>query len=250
MEKMIEIHLPDLGELREEENFYHELQVNKTEIAPLVLRSFTLQPVKTILSSSKDSLQYQVKFEPMRPFHTEAELLISKSSGGRWKFNLVLEAKEGTVDDTITIEAAMGRTAAVRFKLSNRTKMYAPFRAGFAQDSDPGFAVEPQEGLLEPYGKSGTVFTVSFTAMEYGPVKSGKLEIVTEEMQWTYAVRGIHPKYHLPTIHGGRIDNHLSPEIQDKLNTSIQLTTKKNFVRDNLKSVSFPRSTSELRRRL
>ena len=250
LERTVDVHLPDLAVLMEEENFSHELQVDNTEAAHLVGKYFSITPVKNIIAEPSEALQYQVKFTPLRPFRTEAELFIYKSSGGRWKFNLIIEAKEGNVDDTITIEAAMGRPASIRFRLPYKGKLYTPFQAVFSQESDPCFSVFPLEGLLEPYSKLSTPFTVSFTPTEYGAPKTAKLLIITEDMQWTYAIRGTHPHYKLPDVRGGRIDNRLSLETQERLNTSLQVTNKKNFVRENLRKTQFQRSTSELRRRL
>lgn len=47
------------------------------------------------------------------------ELLIYKGSGGRWKYNILLEAKEPEVDDVIHIESPLGKTSNVSFRLSN-----------------------------------------------------------------------------------------------------------------------------------
>lgn len=44
-----------------------------------------------------------MRFEPLRPFKASAEFVVYKSSGGRWKFNVVFEALEPEVDDTIVI---------------------------------------------------------------------------------------------------------------------------------------------------
>jgi hypothetical protein len=44
-----------------------------------------------------------MRFEPLRPFKTNAEFIVYKSTGGRWKFNLVFEALDPEVDDTIII---------------------------------------------------------------------------------------------------------------------------------------------------
>lgn len=70
--------------------------------------------------------------------------------------------------------------------------------------------MHPRKGQLEPYGKEGTNFIVSFTPTEYGKQKIGKLVIQTEEMQWTYEIRGSHPQYKIPTVQGGRLNNKLS----------------------------------------
>ena len=42
-------------------------------------------------------------FEPFRPFKTSTEFIVYKSSGGRWKFNMVFEALDPEVDDIILI---------------------------------------------------------------------------------------------------------------------------------------------------
>lgn len=44
-----------------------------------------------------------MSFEPLRPFKTSAEFIVYKSTGGRWKFNLVFEATDPDMDDTIII---------------------------------------------------------------------------------------------------------------------------------------------------
>jgi hypothetical protein len=55
------------------------------------------------LMSAQEPLQFGMRFEPLKPFKAQAELIIYKSSGGRWKFNVVVEASEPMVDDIITI---------------------------------------------------------------------------------------------------------------------------------------------------
>jgi hypothetical protein len=55
------------------------------------------------LSSAEDPLVFDLRFEPLRPFKTNAEFIIYKASGGRWKFNVVFEALDPEIDDTILI---------------------------------------------------------------------------------------------------------------------------------------------------
>jgi len=56
-------------------------------------------------------------------------------------------------------------------------RTFAEFSSFFTPDSAPEFVVYPKNGLLEPYGKEGTNFVVSFTPTEYGKAKVGKLVI-------------------------------------------------------------------------
>ena len=124
------------------------------------------------------------------------------------------------------------------FKLTNHLKAYAEFTAFFTADSAVEFVCHPKSGLLEPYGKEGTNFIVSFTPTEYGKTKVGKLVIQTEEMQWTYEIRGSHPQYKIPQVLGGRIQNKLSKELASK----IIHKEKKNFLRDNLVATKYGNS--------
>lgn len=118
-----------------------------------------------------------MRFEPLRSFKTSLEFVVYKSSGGRWKFNMVFEAVDPEVDDVIVIQSPLQKTSSVSFKLTNHLKAYAEFNAFFTADSAAEFIVYPKTGLLEPYGKEGTNFIVSFTPTEYGKAKIGRLII-------------------------------------------------------------------------
>ena len=52
---------------------------------------------------------------------------------------------------------------------------------------------------MAKYGSKGTNFFVSFTPVEYGKEKRGKVVIETADMYWSYFVRGSLPKYVPPT---------------------------------------------------
>jgi hypothetical protein len=95
-----------------------------------------------------------------------------------------LESSPPEEDDIIQISSPMNKTTSVSFKLNNRNKAYTPFQAYFSPDSDPEFGVMPKSGELEPVGRDGKNFVVSFTPVEYGKVKEGKLIIETEDLYW------------------------------------------------------------------
>lgn len=118
-----------------------------------------------------------MRFEPLKPFKANAELIIYKSSGGRWKFNVIFEATEPMVDDIIMIHSPLHKTSSVSFHLTNHIKQFSEFQAFFTEGSAPQFSVQPKQGNLEPYGKDGTNFIVSFTPTEYGKPKIGTLVI-------------------------------------------------------------------------
>jgi hypothetical protein len=58
----------------------------------------------------------------MKPFKTSVELVITRNTGGRWRFKLNLEATEPDEDDVIVIYSPLNRTSSVSFKLTNKYK--------------------------------------------------------------------------------------------------------------------------------
>ena len=52
-------------------------------------------------------------------------------------------------------------------------------------------------------------FTVGYTPVEYGKVKTGKLIIQTAEYYWNFAVKGTFPKYIPPKPDHSSLDNRL-----------------------------------------
>ena len=230
----LKILLDELTELNQEENFSHEMKVVDPDYQVFVDKSLEIEPVKNIISSPQEPLEYQVRFEPLRPFKTQVELIIYKSSGGRWKYNIVLEAQEPDIDDTITIQSPLNQTKSLRFKLTNQFKSWAEFEAFFSPETDSCFSVQPSSGILEPYGKEGTIFEVFFTTVEYGAPKVGKLIIQTEDMQWTYLIKGSHPEYK-PPVKETKIDSKLNKKLYGH-------SSSKNFIKENMKRISPTRS--------
>eukprot|EP00826_Nyctotherus_ovalis_P038520 TRINITY_DN3612_c0_g1_i6.p1 TRINITY_DN3612_c0_g1~~TRINITY_DN3612_c0_g1_i6.p1 ORF type:complete len:1173 (+),score=401.21 TRINITY_DN3612_c0_g1_i6:253-3771(+) len=234
-QETLKIQLPDLVEVSPDDVFSIEIAPKDPAVAGLIDRSVVVELTKQSLSSVDDPLECLVKFEPLRPFKAQTELLVSKSTGGRWRFGAVFEATDPEVDDVIEIKSPLHKTSSVSFRLTNHTRTHADFQAFFTHDSATEFSVYPKTGVLEPFGKDGTNFIVSFTPTEYGKHKIGKLLIQTEEMQWTYEIRGSHPEYKIPKPTGGRLDNKLSKEVASKILHKSPSGTKKNFVKDNIK---------------
>ena len=130
----------------------------------------------------------------------------------------------------ITIEAPINKTAQVRFKLCNAFDEDAPFAAYFTPESPSVFTVSPAAGVLTRAGTAGTMFTISYTPVEYGKQVRGTLVVLTDEMQWSYEVRGKEPPYQVPNVGGGRVDHQLDPNVTSQLGQST-----KNFVKANMR---------------
>ena len=176
-DETLRIVLPGFAELSGSDTFTYELNVINPQLKGLVEKSVFFEQRGDRLSSPEDPLEFQMRFEPLRPYKASTEFVVYKSTGGRWKFNVIFEALEPEVDDVIVIQSPLHKTSSVSFKLNNHLKSFAEFQAFFTADSAHEFAVYPKAGMLEPYGKDGTNFIVSFTPTEYGKAKVGKMVI-------------------------------------------------------------------------
>jgi len=142
----------------------------------------------------------------------------------------VLEAGEPTPDDVIYIEAPINKTAQVQFRLCNAFDEDAPFQAYFSSDSASVFTVTPGTGVLTRAGTAGTLFTVAYTPVEYGKPVKGTLVVLTDEMQWSYEVRGQHPRYDAPNPPHTKVDHVLDPALAMRLGR----VPKTNFLKKNM----------------
>eukprot|EP00929_Paragymnodinium_shiwhaense_P088700 TRINITY_DN49010_c0_g1_i1.p1 TRINITY_DN49010_c0_g1~~TRINITY_DN49010_c0_g1_i1.p1 ORF type:complete len:2929 (-),score=783.00 TRINITY_DN49010_c0_g1_i1:108-8894(-) len=204
----------------------------------LVHRCFEIQleDPDEAASRPKDKSQVglKVRFAPLRPFVALCNLVITRASGGRWRFDLKLEATEPEVDDTISIQSPLNKPASVAFRLCNHTSAYSEFEAFFDAESAYEFTVQPTSGVLEPAGTSGTTFIITYKPTEYGKPVQGKLVIQTEDVYWSYMVRGTHPKYTAPVAHAPKVENRLSKERLQQMAQAKASRQRKNFIRDNM----------------
>jgi len=233
LEETMEITLPGLKESDGEVPITFEMQFAQ-EDEKMLARALSLEPLTGDLVARHNApLKFRLRFEPLRPLSTIVKLLIRRENGGQWTFDLEIEATEPEIDDTIVISALLNQTSSVAFNLTNQFTVYAPFKAYFTPDSSLAFAVEPKSGLLEPYGTTGTNFVVSYTSQAYGRMDIGKLVILTDEMQWSYEVRGTLPQYQVPEGEI-KVATHLSPAVEGELD-KIKSRPKKKYLRDQAK---------------
>merc|ERR1711953_934069 len=132
------------------------------------------------------------------------------------------------------------KPASVAFRLSNHSTVYSEFDAFFDAESAYEFTVQPTSGVLEPSGTSGTTFIITYKPTEYGKPVQGKLIIQTEDVYWSYLVRGTHPKYSAPVADKPKVGTRLSKDVQNALAKAQAKRKRKNFIRDNIKPPSNP----------
>ncbi|CAD8092149.1 unnamed protein product [Paramecium primaurelia] len=214
-------------------NFTFEIKNISEDVKMLVDKFFK---IKMIQSSADDcdEVHFDAAFIPLKPFKANFDLIIKRDIGGVWKFPMNLDATEPDIDDLIIITSPLNKPTSVSFRITNRTKHQATFRAYFTPSSDQEFSVTPKYGELQPNGREGTQFIITFTPLEYGQIRSGKLIIETDDMYWSYKVRGTLPKYEPPVA---------QPKVDAKLIANNSSNFKpKNFLQNNIKRNHSPPS--------
>lgn len=95
-----------------------------------VQRSLTVNMVTPggKLASPSDPLEFDFVLEPLKPFEASVQLVLNKSTGGRWRYLMRVVASEPEPDDVIDIEATLHRTSSVSFGITNHFPQYAPFK--------------------------------------------------------------------------------------------------------------------------
>ena len=98
-----------------------------------------------VTHSSLCTCRYKLIFEPQKTVSAKVELAVEKSTGGRWRFELRLEATQPDVDGSITIQAAPGKSALGPLHLYSPTDQPEHFTCHFSYDSPISFDVSPAE---------------------------------------------------------------------------------------------------------
>ncbi len=241
LETLIELPLGGLGDgpLHHPEALSFELQVPDADAAAFLRRCFVMELKTQEVRSGTEPVVLAVAFEPLRPIRSTISVIINKASGGRWRYELDVIATDPDIDDVIRIQSPIHKTSSVSFRLTNQFDTFADYRAHFSRDSPFEFTVSPDTGVLPPYGHDGAQFIVSFTPHEYGKMLIGRLIIATDDMQWTYEVRGTHPTFVAPNP-VSTIDDHLTSEQEQKLALAKMAGKGTNYMSSNAKTLRNP----------
>ncbi|KAK9828703.1 hypothetical protein WJX72_001600 [[Myrmecia] bisecta] len=239
--EVLPLPLEGLGKLIPGEQFEHELIIPSTKEAAL-RHALSVTPVLTMVTSPLQPLQYQVVFEPQKAMSARIELVVRRPSGGRWRFEVRLDATKPDVDGQIRIEAMPGQAVTAPLHIYSTTDQPTTFTAHFTHDSSIQFDVFPAQGVLPVEPGAGqapgpAAIYVQYSAHEYGKVPTGKLIILTDDTQMTYSVQGVQPAYQPPDkaalpLH---VDNRLRPDTAARLQQTHAGPVHKNFLLQNMK---------------
>lgn len=100
LEETLAIALPGFEQVSASDTFRFEMNVLNPQFKGFVDRAVFFEQKN---AGAGGPLEFKMRFEPLRPFKTNVEFVVYKSSGGRWKFNMIFEAVDPEVDDVITI---------------------------------------------------------------------------------------------------------------------------------------------------
>ncbi|KAG6937387.1 cilia and flagella associated protein 47, partial [Chelydra serpentina] len=152
------------------DEFLYEIQYESNKVKSQLESSVAINLVQKDRDSDSGiiTLTFNIVFAPNKPMRNSATLVVRCTTGGAWKFPILLLATEPEVDDVINIEAAgLNKESVIGFRLTSQTRYPEPFTAYFLPGSDPEFVVLPQAGELLPLDTVGTRITVGFKPSMY-----------------------------------------------------------------------------------
>ncbi|MEW5311269.1 MAG: hypothetical protein WDW38_002999 [Sanguina aurantia] len=247
---VIEVVLTGLGAVSPDEEFTHEVLIPQESRAVLA-SSLSITPVQPQrLPSPHSPLRYRMLWSPAYPLApTTVELAVLKASGGRWRFEIQLEASEADLDGSITIEAASGTTASSPVLLYSSTHQAEPFTASLSADTPLLFNILPAQGFLPPAPGMGepepeAPLRVSYTCRDFGKVARGRLNVSAGGVLYTFDLRGRVPQYTPPSAarRAVTVDARLTPA-QSEMLAQAQQPNKRNFLMSNVKAVKRSKSS-------
>ncbi|MEW5300161.1 MAG: hypothetical protein WDW36_003110 [Sanguina aurantia] len=242
---VIEVVLTGLGAVSRDEEFTHEVLIPQESRAVLA-SSLSITPVQPQrLPSPHSPLRYRMLWSPAYPLApTTVELAVLKASGGRWRFEIQLEASEADLDGSITIEAASGTTASSPVLLYSSTHQAEPFTASLSADTPLLFNILPAQGFLPPAPGMGepepeAPLRVSYTCRDFGKVARGRLNVSAGGVLYTFDLRGRVPQYTPPSAarRAVTVDARLTPA-QSEMLAQAQQPNRRNFLMSNTDSKS------------
>ena len=142
-----------------------------------------IEPVSGIIKDSNCALK--VKYYPQRTMSMSVDVVIVKKNGGRWRFELLLDAESPEIDGKLYLEANVGDVAYQTLTVPSSKGKALPFSVYF---------YEPQTCFEVKTNRENEV-VISFTPKEFGREYVAILIVETEETQWIHEVHGTYPPY-------------------------------------------------------
>ncbi|QDZ22861.1 hypothetical protein HOP50_09g54090 [Chloropicon primus] len=174
------------------DDYYGKDEEFEVEIVPsarvdleAIAKFLRVRTVTGIISDASCALE--VTYAPQRTMSMSVDIVIVKKNGGRWRFELLLEATSPEIDGKIFLEANVGDVAHRSLTLP-ASMSGSPFSVYFYEPPTV-FDVKTTGSPASPE------IGISFTPKEFGREYVAVLIVETEESQWIHEVHGTYPPY-------------------------------------------------------
>lgn len=107
IDEEIHLQLPGVGRIEKEEHFTPHLEI-AGDVGGALASAIKIVPVVATLRQPTDRLVYRVQLLPQAAVSKAVNVILQKSTGGRWRFDIRLDVAPPDVVDTIEVEATVG----------------------------------------------------------------------------------------------------------------------------------------------
>lgn len=107
-----------------------------------------MNKLKTINSNGEALIDIELTFAPKEVLDAQVQLIVHKSTGGRWCFDLDLCASSLAPNGTIIIESSLNETTYSPIQLCSTTLYPEPFTTELSSNSSSEFVVNPTQVRL------------------------------------------------------------------------------------------------------
>lgn len=197
------------------------------------------------LRDSDDPLRLVMDFRPRKPMHVPAELVVTKSTGGQWRFNFSVRATDPAPDDVLEIQADVGAVERVAIDIYGEGSDPEPFRAYFTLDAAAELRVDPARGTLPPAPPEGeeagtepAQVIVTFAPREYGKSCRGRLVVDSPSSRWVFDVVGSQPEYERPVPVRATVDTAAPGRALAARRQRAKHRQRRDFMRENASKAS------------
>ncbi|XRB21165.1 FAP-47 protein [Pseudoscourfieldia marina] len=245
LDETFEVTLSGLTEENHGEEFTCKVLADAEHAAALA-KSLFVTPLSDKIDLNAP-LRFRLTFTPLKTMQAQVAFVVTKASGGRWRFVLQLDVSGPEPDGRVVVTAAVheiGSTAlAIRQEGGTPVKFEAKILDLGNVSSIDELTVSPTSGTMPTDGP--LILNIGYAPVEYGKESSGLLVVTSDQQEWTYMLRGTLPAYVPPAV-GPKVSTNLGEKSKTALSTAIKHGTHVPFVKQNLSLKDVKRHTTDI----
>ena len=233
-DETFEVTLSGLSPENHGESFTSKVIVDSHHVAALS-KALVVTPMSDKIDVN-GPLRFRLSFMPLKPLQASVAFVVTKASGGRWRFELQLDVSGPEPDGKVFVGAAVGGVGHTALLVRPEGGAPSSFHARIVDAgniaSTEGLEVSPTSGTMPADGP--LELKLSYAPREYGRDAHGLLEVTSEERQWVYTLRGSVPKYKPPKGEK-KVSSNLDEQTAKELaKAEARATQSLNLVKKNL----------------